>query len=115
MDEVLHLLETVFETIVCWHLHGNHQKPGLLNGGALAGIGNHPQEGFEASKWVVSVWFRPKALKRLHMGTQRRLHSLLKHQTASLALIGVEWSGVGLICGGGITIYAIRTREFPSL
>ena len=30
MDEILHHLETMVETIVCWYLQGNHQKPGLL-------------------------------------------------------------------------------------
>ena len=29
-DEIQHHLETMFETIVCWYLQGNHQKPGLL-------------------------------------------------------------------------------------
>ena len=30
MDEILHHLETMVETIVCWYLQGNQQKPGFL-------------------------------------------------------------------------------------
>ena len=30
MDEILHQIEAMVETAVCWCLQGNHQKPGFL-------------------------------------------------------------------------------------
>ena len=34
----MHRLETMVDTIVCWYVPGNHQKPTLLNGGARSGF-----------------------------------------------------------------------------
>ena len=64
MDEILHQVETMVETIVCWYL-GNHQKPGLLR--CLRGVRFQPStvSPTNPAPWLCKerITFCPKELE----------------------------------------------------